>query len=73
MNVGFAVQSNEGIESRVCNQGRPEPPSVGGPISAIAVLFLDHPKCWDSIFIYSPGLMISIGTLRLMEPCLCCR
>ncbi len=40
-------------------------PRVG--ISAIDVLFSDHPKCLDLIFIYSPGLMISIGNLRLLK------
>jgi hypothetical protein len=36
-------------------------------ISAIDVLFSDHPKCLDLIFIYLSGLMISIGNLRLMN------
>jgi hypothetical protein len=36
-------------------------------ISAIDVLFSDHPKCLDLIFIYLSGLMISIGNLRLLK------
>jgi hypothetical protein len=35
-------------------------------VSAIDVLFSDHPKCLDLIFIYLSGLMISIGNLRLL-------
>ena len=36
-------------------------------ISAIDVLFSDHPKCLDLIFIYLSGLMISIENLRLLK------
>jgi len=36
-------------------------------ISAIDVLFSDHPKCLDSIFIYLLGPMISTGNLRLLK------
>jgi hypothetical protein len=36
-------------------------------ISAIDVLFSDHPKCLDLIFIYLSDLMFSIGNLRLLK------
>jgi len=36
-------------------------------ISAIHVLFSDHPKCLDLIFMYLSGLMIYIGNLRLVK------
>jgi hypothetical protein len=36
-------------------------------ISAIDVLFPDHPKCLDLMFIYVSGLMISIGNLELLK------
>ena len=36
-------------------------------ISAIEVLFLVYPKCLNLIFIYSSGLMISIGNLRHLK------
>jgi hypothetical protein len=36
-------------------------------VSAIGVLLSDHPKCLDLIFMYLSGLMISIGSLRLMN------
>jgi hypothetical protein len=35
-------------------------------IAAINVLFSDHQKCLDLIFIYLSGLMISIGNLRFL-------
>jgi hypothetical protein len=36
-------------------------------ISAIDVLFSDHPKYLDLIFIYLSGLMISVGNLRFLK------
>jgi hypothetical protein len=36
-------------------------------ISDIDVLFSDHPKCLDLIFIYLSGLMISIEHLRFLK------
>jgi hypothetical protein len=36
-------------------------------ISAIEVLFSDYPKCLDLIFIYLPGMRISIGNLRFLK------
>jgi hypothetical protein len=38
-----------------------------GTISAIDVLFSDHPKCLGLMFIYVSGLMISIGNLRFLK------
>ncbi len=39
-----------------------------GSISAIDVLFSDHPICLDLIFIYLPDPMISTGNPRLLKP-----
>ncbi len=36
-------------------------------ISAMYLLFLDHRKCFDLIFIYLSGLTISIRNLRLLK------
>jgi hypothetical protein len=36
-------------------------------ISAINLLFSDHQKCLDLIFIYLSGLMIFIRNLRLIN------
>jgi hypothetical protein len=36
-------------------------------VSAIDLLFSDHQKSLDLIFIYLPGLVISIGNLRILK------
>ena len=44
-----------------------ELPFYDGSLSAINLLFLDHPKSLDLIFIYPYGLIISIGNPRLFN------
>jgi hypothetical protein len=50
-----------------CKWDGVKPASWEGARSVIGVLFSDHRKCLDLIFIYLSGLMISIGNPRLMN------
>jgi hypothetical protein len=57
----------QAVMPAIAEENEPELSFSEGSISAIDVLFSDHPKCLHLIFIYLSGLMISIGNLRLLK------